>query len=401
MPTPPAVVPVRALAAALIVGALVLAGCGGGVISEEDSTATPLVSVPEAAVIEVIPIEEEDPLLVEAVNLVESMSVDEKVATLFVVHYPGSRPDAYARFYERLPVSGFLVLESNLSGSTSTNQAFVAGVRGLGAPSLIVAIDQEGGPVSRLIDDTLPGHRVIGGLDTGVATDIFRQRNDLVAALGANVNFGLIADVSSGPESYIHNRTFGTDFGRVADFVGAAVEGRVPGVAQTLKHFPGHGMTTADSHLTIPRVATSYTDWLATHAKPFISGIEAGVDAVMLSHLVVSDVDSNPASLSPVWVNILRQDLGFDGLIVTDDLAMLTAASEADFADPATNAIRAINAGADLIVHTDAGSVSQTATRYDTLIAEVVAAVFAGKINPERLDDAAVRVLYFRLLFAP
>jgi beta-N-acetylhexosaminidase len=333
-------------------------------------------------------------------DVLEGMSLKDMVAALFVVHHPGSAVDAYTEFYERVPVSGFLLLGSNLAASEASNIEFVASLNALGQVPLLLAIDQEGPPVSRLSTDSLPGHFAAGRGDPAETKDIFYARNGLVRNLGANLNFGLVADVSPGPHSYIHRRTFGTDFSNVSDHVGSAAAGRVPGVAQTLKHFPGHGMTAADTHVTIPRVSMSKSEWQTTHAVPFRTGISQGADAVMLSHVVVVDVDDQPASLSQTWVEVLRNDWGFEGLIVTDDLAMLSASGEAEFADPVLNAIRAIRAGVDLIVHTDFGPVSGDGSRYEAVVMGIVEAVESGEIDFVTVYQAAQRVVAFRLLLS-
>jgi beta-N-acetylhexosaminidase len=214
------------------------------------------------------------------------------------------------------------------------------------------------------------------------------------------VNFGIVADVSSGPDSYIDDRTFGTDFSEVSDHVSEAVRGRVPGVAQVLKHFPGHGMTQEDSHLIIPRVNISEEDWLVSHARPFRAGIEAGADMVMLSHLVVSSFDEVPASVSGAWVSVLRDEWGFEGIIVTDDLAMLQASTEEQYQDHRTNAVAALRAGVDLIIHTDVGPPDQELTRYDELFEGVVAAVTRGEVDMAVIDQAVTRVVTLRLRLA-
>ena len=116
----------------------------------------------------------------------------------------------------------------------------------------------------------------------------------------------------------------------------AATIAQVPEVAQTLKHFPGHGMVFADSHRTIPTADLTYDQWRTSHALPFIAGIDAGVELVMTGHIRVPAVSKDPASVSDDWISILREDLGFEGVIITDDLRMLQSSGEAAFARPAT-----------------------------------------------------------------
>lgn len=379
---------------------LVISGCVAEIVSEP--------SVETAVVESVAPPPESEPapetpsaeelLREEALAYVSAMSLEEKVAALFVVFHPGTETDVFEEFYDRLPVSGFLLLRSNLPGPIADDAEFVASLSGLSDLPLLFTVDQEGPPITRIRPDDLPGHRELGQGDPRGTRDVFAARNQLVADIGANVNFGIVADVSSGPDSYIDNRTFGSDAKNVAAHVYHAVGGRAPGVAQTLKHFPGHGMTTDDSHIVIPRVSMDVDDWLADHGRPFRVGIRQGAELVMMSHLVVVNVDDQPASLSPFWVDFLRDQWGFDGVIVTDDLAMLQASGEEEFADPVENAVRALNAGVDLIVHTDFGPPDQEFSRYDDLIPALIDRIRAGDVPLSVIDEALTRVVTLRLL---
>jgi beta-N-acetylhexosaminidase len=344
------------------------------------------------------PVEPPQSVQDEAVAYVSAMSLEEKVAGLFVLFHPDTEIEGVEEFYDRLPVSGFLLLRSNLPGPLADDAEFVASLSRMSELPLLLAVDQEGPPITRIRPDELPGHQELGQGDPRDTRGVFTSRNQLVADIGANVNFGIVADVSSGPDSYIDNRTFGSDAKKVAAHVFHAVDGRAPGVAQTLKHFPGHGMTTDDSHVVIPRVSIDLDEWRINHGRPFRVGIGQGVELVMMSHLVVQNIDDQPASLSPFWVSFLRDEWGFDGVIVTDDLAMLQASGEEEFADPADNVIRALNAGVDLIVHTDFGPPDQELSRYDDLIPEVIDRVMSGEVTIDTIDAALTRVIALRLL---
>jgi beta-N-acetylhexosaminidase len=379
---------------------VIVSSCGVGETPElagESIAAESVTPLPEPDPTPVTPSPEEI-LRQEAVAYVRAMSMEEKVAGLFVLFHPGVEIEVVEEFYERLPVSGFLLLRSNLPGPPRDDADFVTALSGLSDLPLLLALDQEGSPITRIRSDDLPGHRELGQGDPRDTRAVFHARNQLVADLGANVNFGIVADVSSGPESYINNRAFGSDAKMVAAHVFHAVGGRAPGVAQTLKHFPGHGMTLDDSHVVIPRVSIDLDTWLAEHGRPFRVGIGQGVELVMMSHLVVSNIDGHPASLSPFWVGYLRDQWGFDGVVVTDDLAMLQASGEEEFADPVDNVIRALNAGVDLIVHTDFGPPDQEFSRYDDLIPAVIDRVLAGEVSSETIDEALTRVITLRLL---
>jgi beta-N-acetylhexosaminidase len=388
------------VAAWTIAAGVVVAWAVAGVFSEPSADAPAVESAtstlePEAGP---APLSDEELRHAEASAYVKSLSLEDKVAALFVVFHPGTEPDAFKEFHNRLPVSGFLLLRSNLPGPLSDDAEFVASLNTLSEIPMLIAVDQEGPPITRIRHDELPGHVELGQGNPQDTRVVFSRRNQLVADVGANVNFGIVADVSPGPDSYIDNRTFGSDVKTVTAHVFHAVNGRSPGVAQTLKHFPGHGMTDDDSHVVIPRVSIDLDEWSVTHGRPFRVGISQGVDLVMMSHLVVSNLDSNPASLSPFWVNYLRDEWGFDGVIVSDDLAMLQVSGEEEFDNPVDNVIRALNAGVDVIVHTDFGPTEQELSRYDQLIPAVIDRVIAGEVSVETIDRALTRVVTLRLL---
>ena len=383
----------------IVVGAF-LAGCGSEETREPvvDIAVTPsMMPPPEPDTASQTP-DPSELIRDEALAYVQSLSLDEKVAGLFVVFHPGTEIDVFEEFHDRLPVGGFLLLRSNLPGPVADDAQFVAELSALSDLPFLLAVDQEGPPITRIRPDDLPGHQELGRGDPRVTRDVFGARNQLVANLGANINFGIVADVSSGPDSYIDNRTFGSDARKVSAHVFHAVNGRAPGVAQTLKHFPGHGMTKDDSHVVIPRVSMDMDDWLVDHGRPFRVGIGQGAELVMMSHLVLENVDDQPASLSAFWVDFLRDQWGFEGVIVTDDLAMLQASGEEEFADPVENAVRALNAGVDLIVHTDFGPPDQDLSRYDDLIPALIDRVAAGDVPLHVIDEALTRVVTLRLL---
>src|SRR5690606_5636003 len=138
-----------------------------------------------------------------------------------------------------------------------------------------------------------------------------------------DVNFGIVADVTADRGSFIFDRVLGTGVASAAPRVAAAVAGEQGVVGSTLKHFPGHGAVAGDSHVSVPTTGMSYDEWRATQAPPFEAGIDAGAEFVMLGHLRYTAIDAVPASLSAEWNRILRNELGFDGVIVTDDMSML------------------------------------------------------------------------------
>ena len=171
--------------------------------------------------------------------------------------------------------------------------------------------------------------------------------------------------------------------------VAAAVAGEQGTVLSTLKHFPGHGEVSADSHVSVPTTALDYDTWRARVAPPFEAGIAAGAELVMLGHLRYTAIDAAPASLSAEWNRILREDLGFDGIIVTDDMTMLENSGEPAFADPYANAVAAVAAGDTLLLYVGRVDIAG-------IVAAIVAAVEDGRISEATIDDAALLLLETR-----
>jgi len=160
-------------------------------------------------------------------------------------------------------------------------------------------------------------------------------------------------------------------------------------VFSTLKHFPGHGSVPGDSHSSVPTTDMGLDAWRATQAASFQAGIDAGAEFVMLGHLRYRAVDAAPATLSATWVGILRDELGFDGVIVTDDMNMLEDSGEPAYADAGANAVAAIGAGVTLLLYVQGVDVS-------AVVAAVAAAVRDGRIPMAVIDDAATRLLELR-----
>ena len=265
-------------------------------------------------------------------------------------------------------------------------QALVAQIR-QAKPDALVAIDEEGGDVTRLhyLDGSpYPGAALLGRIDDLELTGaVGRAVAGDLAALGVDLNLAPVADVNSDPRNpVIGVRSFGADPELASRHVAAFVAAHeAAGVATSVKHFPGHGDTSADSHLALPVVDVPLDVLRARDLPPFRAAIEAGSRTVMTSHILLPQVDpSGPATFSSrILGDLLRAELGFDGVIVSDALDMAGASGEIGI--PAA-AARALAAGCDLLCLGTGGSPEQL-----DAIADAV-----GAIDPARLDDAADRV---------
>ena len=259
-------------------------------------------------------------------------------------------------------------------------------------PEAVIAIDEEGGDVTRLHmpdGSPEPGNAVLGRLDRDEVTAASTERIGWeLADAGVTLDLAPTADVNTNADNpVIGARSFGLDARLVARHTATWVRGlQGTGVAACAKHFPGHGDTAVDSHLGLPVVDHDLAALRERELLPFVAAIEAGVAAVMTSHIVLRRLDPDvPATMSRrILTGLLREELGFAGVIVTDALDM--AGASAGIGIPAA-AVRALQAGADLLC---LGPDSEA--HLDPVLDAIVAAVEAGGLSLDRLADAAARV---------
>ena len=253
---------------------------------------------------------------------------------------------------------------------------------------LLIAIDEEGGDVTRLeaaTGSSYPGNGALGVVDdVGLTERVAASLGAELAAAGVNLDFAPVADVNTNPQNpVIGIRAFGADAELVARHVAAFVRGlQGSGVAACAKHFPGHGDTAVDSHLALPVVERLDEAALV----PFRAAIEAGAQSIMTAHIVVRSVGDEPATMSrEILHDLLREELRFTGMVVTDALEMKAISAGVGVDE---GAVRAIAAGADaLCLGHDLFDESVVAVRH-----ALVEAVRSGRISEERLADAATRV---------
>jgi beta-N-acetylhexosaminidase len=257
---------------------------------------------------------------------------------------------------------------------------------------VLVAIDEEGGDVTRLETTTgssFPGNAALGAVDDVELTEsvAFAMGADL-AAVGVNLDLAPVADVNINPANPIIGiRSFGADPELASRHVAAFVRGlQAAGVAACAKHFPGHGDTVADSHLELPTVDADRETFFAQALPPFRAAIEAGVRSIMTAHILVPALDDVPATTSrAVLTALLRDELEFDGMVMTDALEMRAIS---DTIGVEEGAVRALAAGADaLCLGHDLGDDS-----VESMVGAIVEAVGSGRLSEERLVEAATRV---------
>lgn len=391
------------------------ASAGGDVPSSETpvaggETTTPVISEPVV-----------DPIA----SLIASLPLEHKVAQLFMVRPEDMlgvyRPEMQAEdddvvaetpsdglgpltaMDERvraairdMPVGGFAFFGGNLLEPAQT-QALLSAmgqavVDACGVAPLL-CVDEEGGTVARIGRNEAFGVGNVGDMaavgatgDPQNAQAVAQTIGSYLRPLGFNVDFAPVCDVANNPESQVMTqRSFGADADAVAAMITACVAGFVEsGVACCLKHFPGLGAAVGDSHTARVSIDASLDQLEALELRPFEAGIAAGAPMVMIGHLSVPAIagDEAPASLSPrVVTDLLRTQLGFDGVVITDAMEM---GAVTDYYTAAQSAVLAIQAGCDIVL---------MPTSLEEAYGAVLDAVYAGTITERRIDESLRRIL--------
>ena len=373
-----------AMLAALML--LSLAACGSAPQTAEPSPAPapPTAYEPSPAPVPEPPV---DPLE----KFLDSMTLAEKVGQLFFVRCPAENAAEDVSTYH---LGGYILFGRDTKDKTANEliQA-IQSYQDAAAVPLLIGVDEEGGTVVRVSSNPhLRSEKFaspqrlysLGGMERIVADA--REKDVLLDALGFNVNLAPVADVSTNPNDFIYPRAFGQDAPATADYVSAVTfQMTADGMGSVLKHFPGYG-NNEDTHTGIAVDERPYEDFVNSDFLPFSAGFKSGgaMTAVLVSHNIVECMDGElPASLSPNVHRILREELGFDGVVMTDDLAMEAVSA---YAGDGAVAVMALEAGNDLVLTTD----------YRTQIPKVIEAVENGTLNKAVIDAACLRVLRWK-----
>ena len=337
--------------------------------------------------------EEEKPSLVD--ETLAGMTLHEKVCQMMFVtpeELTGEdgvtvAGDATRQALENYPVGGIVYFAKNLESQDQVKE-MIDNSQKYSSIGLFVATDEEGGVVNRLMDTV--GTTYIGSMyyykDDGDETayeNAYTIANDM-SALGFNLDFAPVADVWSNPDNMvIGERAYSDDYAQAAELVGNAVKGfNDGGVMCTLKHFPGHGDTAEDSHYSSAYVHRTKEEIMADEMQPFRSGIEAGAEFVMVGHLIVPDIDEVPATLSyKIATGILREELKFEGVAITDSFEMESIADNYSVDDAV---VMSVKAGMDMILQPkDMASA----------VNSIEQAVADGELSEDRIDESVRRIL--------
>ncbi len=335
-----------------------------------------------------------DPIAARVEALLGKLSLEQKVGQLMMVGFGGKEmgPEI-ERLLKSLHVGSVALYTRNVRSPAQVAK-LITDIRRVMADEVqpFVALDQEGGNVVRLRTDVtvLPGTMTLGATRDPVLAYLAGQAQGIdLGLIGFDMNLAPVLDTNINPRNPVINvRAFGENAELVAQMGSAFVRGQqFAGLATVAKHFPGHGTTEHDSHFALPRISLDAEQLFNTELVPFRRAVEAGLDAVMTAHVQVPavDPDGTPGSLSRKLITgLLRERIGFDGLVITDDLEM-RAISETRGVGPA--AVQAIQAGADIVM------VIWTPRRKQEVHESLLAAVRDGSISHQRLDESVRRVL--------
>ncbi|WP_123788553.1 glycoside hydrolase family 3 protein [Phytoactinopolyspora halophila] len=344
-----------------------------------------------------------------------SMTLEEKIAQLFVlrVHGPSAETQdseavehnqaaygvdnaaALVSTYQPggivyFRTSGNIDIPTQIATLSNSIQRSAMSREGGSPVPLLISVDQEGGRVARMSPPVtwFPSAKTIASLDVQTAENVASIMATELRALGINQNYAPVADVVTNPENrVIGDRSFSSDPDTAAAFVRAQIRGfQRGGLIPTVKHFPGHGGTAVDTHTGRAVIEHSRDEWERLHLPPFRAALEAGVDAVMTGHLVFPALDPSETIATasyPIITDILRGELGFDGVVVTDGLGM--EAARVAYGDTEAP-LRALQAGVDQLLTPADGT-------FPGAIKTIRRAVEIGELSVERIDESVDRIL--------
>lgn len=322
-------------------------------------------------------------------NLISEMTVEEKVGQMFFVRYPDV--DAVELLSE-YNLGGYILFGKDFDGKTREEITdSINSCQESAEIPLLIGVDEEGGTVVRVSSNEnlretpflSPRDTFANGGWSAIEQDA-EEKADLLLSLGINVNLAPVCDVTSDYNAFMYDRSFSGDADEVSEFVKKVVEissGKKLGAV--LKHFPGYG-NNEDTHTGIAYDNRDLSILTETDFRPFTAGIESGADCVLVSHNIVSCIDSEyPASLSEEVHNLLRNQLNFDGVIMTDDLSM---GAITDYTGTENAAVIAIKSGNDLLC------CSNVQEQYPA----VLSSVQSGEIPVEQIDNSVKRILKWK-----
>lgn len=314
-----------------------------------------------------------------------TMTLEEKVGQLFWARVPSNHQIEDLQSYH---LSGYILFGRDFEGRTIEDmKALTKGYQAAAKIPLLIGSDEEGGTVTRIssiLETPFKSPMALyqqGGMEA-VLSDT-KQKAELLKSVGINAGLFPVADLARDQSAFIYDRTIGQDAQTTASYVQQVVEElKKSKVGSTLKHFPGYG-DNGDSHTAIIQDNRSLDELRQADFLPFQAGIDAGADSVLVSHNILSKIDTVPSSISPKITDLLRKELHFKGVIMTDDFDM---AGLADFVSQEEAAFQVILAGNDLIL----------GSSYQTQIPYLLKKISSGELTEERIDESVRRILTWK-----
>lgn len=332
-------------------------------------------------------VSEEQILLARAQEVLSGMTLEEKVGQMFLARMPSSA-EYYAEEYQ---LGGYVLFDVDFEGYTQEQVINrIDGCQAVSKIPMLMAVDEEGGTVTRVSDyfrDSVfasPRDVYAEGGWAGIVSDT-AEKCQLLQSMHLNMNLAPVCDLAEDPSDFMYDRSFSGNAQEAANFVGWTISTmKEYGMAASLKHFPGYG-NNLDTHTGMSIDYRDASVYYENDLVPFEAGIKAGAESVMVSHNIVTCFDEEyPASLSPEIHRILREDLGFDGVVITDDLVM---GAILEYCDEVNAAVLAVEAGNDMLIASDL--VDQYAS--------IMSAIEEGRITEERINESVLRILTLKL----
>ncbi len=323
-----------------------------------------------------------------AMQLLQHMTAEQKVRQMFI----GAFKNGESILQETPALGGYILFSRDFENRTKDEAAaFIADCQKASDIPLLIGVDEEGGEVNRISKYSayrsspfLSPQALFreGGFEQ-IEEDT-KEKCSLLSSLGINVNFAPVCDIAESPNDFIYTRTFAGDAQTTSEYVRRVVTVmKEENIASVLKHFPGYGGS-ADTHTGLAQDDRSLETFKTRDFLPFQAGIEAGADVILVAHTIVSSIDAeHPASISSAVHRILREDMNFNGIVITDDLAMQGIL---DYVGDEA-ALLAIEAGNDLLC----------CTNYTEQLPAVLNAVSDGRISEERLNESVLRILTLKI----
>ena len=328
---------------------------------------------------------------------IRNLTLEEKIGQMIFAGISGTVADEKAiRLITEDKVGGIIFNGHNLVSPDQTI-SYVNALKSANAKNrvpLFFGVDQEGGRVSKLPGDLvkIPSSLKIGSFSNpDFSFEIGKALGELVKAYGFNIDFAPVLDINSNPNNpVIGDRSFGISPEIVSSLGIATMKGlQEVNIIPTIKHFPGHGDTSVDSHLALPVIEKSIEELEELELIPFANAIEAGADMVMIAHLLLPEIDENlPSSLSKTIISdILREKLNYNGVVITDDMTMKAIDSNYGLDEAA---VLSVQAGTDIVM------VANDYDKIDSVLSALIDAVTSGEISEDRIDESVRRILLLK-----